>query len=95
MSKKYQRKVNQKLRLFNQGFAKDIAPYNHFYVKQFKRVGDREHYDAMWLIHLYYDNVLVYSKWVDYHDISGARLFWWINNSIAEMVSKGNNFTFL
>jgi uncharacterized protein (DUF2461 family) len=86
--KKYQRKVNRKIRLFNKGFSKDISPYNQFKVMQSKRVGDREPYEAMFLIDLYKGDSLVSSKWLDYHEIVGRNLWSWLNKAVALEVNK-------
>ena len=96
MADKTQRKVNKVLREFNKGFAKDIAPYNQFRLKQFKRVG-REPYEAMFLVNLYKADKLVSTKWLDYLEIVGVgkqvvgrEMFWWVNNEVAR---SANNLT--
>jgi hypothetical protein len=87
--KKYQRKVNSAIERFNKGFIVDIAPYNEFVVKQFKRQGDRGRYEALWLIHVYRGESLVASKWLSYYDIVGIgrakvgkALFWFVNEAV-------------
>jgi len=93
--KTYQRKINKVLRAFNKGMSKDIAPYNAFYVRQFKRIGDRSPYEAMFLLQLYCNGAMVSAKWLEYHDIVGfgkqflgRNFYYWLNNAIAKEVHK-------
>jgi hypothetical protein len=92
MSNNIQRKVNRTIRLLNRGLSKDIAPYNTYNIRQVKAYLSREtHYENMYIMHLYKDDSLISSKWLDYSDIVGLgnqvvghKLFWWLNNAIVE-----------
>jgi hypothetical protein len=93
MSDKRQRKVNREVRLFNKGFAKDIAPYNTFVLKQERRLG--RDWDSYWVLTIYKDNVGIRSKMFEYYDIVSSsgkgrvarELFWFVNNTVAQTVN--------
>ena len=92
MADKTQRKVNKVLRGFNKGFAKDIAPYNAFKLKQFRRVV-RNEYESWFLVQLYYNDTLVNAKWFDTLEITGVdnqlvgrEFFWFVNHEVARGV---------
>ena len=90
MSDKRQRKVNREVRLFNKGFAKDIAPYNTYEVRQEKRLG--RDWDSYWVLTVYKDGVGIRSKMFEYYDIVSLggktrvarELFWFVNNTVVE-----------
>lgn len=88
--KKQQRKVNRIIRLFNNGFANDIWPYNQFRLKQAKRVNEREPYEADFLIDLYKGDSLIASKWFDYMEIAytSHQFYKWLNNEVVRAVNK-------
>jgi hypothetical protein len=89
MANKYQRKVNRSVRLFNESFKKDIAPYNEYRLHQVKKDG-RERWESGWLLEMSRNGEALEQKWFDYHDIVGlgrkqavGRLFfWWVNDVI-------------
>lgn len=90
MADKRQRKVNSVVRAFNKGFAKDIAPYNTFSLKQERRLGSD--WDTYYVITLYKDGVGIRSKMFDYYDVVGFKhvgreFFWFVNNTVAETVN--------
>ena len=89
MANKNQRKVNKKIRLFNESFSKDIAPYNTYKIKQVKCVG--RDLETIYLLHITKDNKVVASKWFEYYEIKGfhkngvgRQFFWWVNDSIVK-----------
>ena len=90
MADKRQRNVNREVRLFNKGFAKDIAPYNTYELRQEKRIG--RDWDSYWVLTLYKDSVGIRTKMFEYYDIVSSsgkgrvarELFWFVNNTVVE-----------
>jgi hypothetical protein len=93
MADKKQRNVNREVRLFNKGFAKDIAPYNTYELRQEKRLG--RDWDSYWVLTIYKDGVGIRTKMFEYYDIVSSsgkarvarELFWFVNNTVAQTVN--------